>query len=135
MSAATPAGPLAAVLQAPLPSRAVSKTYELPRERSRRSPVTNGERKAGEGERGVALTPTLSRKAGEGEGSRAGGQVFAGGGQHLARLGAVGRADDAVALHLLDHARSAVVADLQPPLDVRDRRLARVAHDRNRLIV
>jgi hypothetical protein len=30
--------------------------------------------------------------------------------QHLARLGAIGRADDALALHALDHPRRAVAA-------------------------
>jgi hypothetical protein len=44
-------------------------------------------------------------------------QVLAGRRDDLARLGAVGGADDALALHLLDHAGRAVVADLQPALD------------------
>ena len=45
------------------------------------------------------------------------------------------RADDAVALHPLDQPRGAVVADLQPALDHRDRRQPRLAHQPHRLVV
>ena len=45
------------------------------------------------------------------------------------------RTHHARCLHFLDHARGAVVADLEAALDVGDRRLARFRHDGHGLIV
>src|SRR5437763_1089118 len=55
--------------------------------------------------------------------------------QNLALSGVVGPADDAFLLHALDDRGSAVVADLQAPLDVAGRGLAVAKNDGNRLIV
>ena len=46
-----------------------------------------------------------------------------------------GRRHDALALHALDHARGAVVADAQPPLQPGDRRLAVLGHQAHGLVV
>ena len=49
--------------------------------------------------------------------------------EHLPRLGAVRGAEHALALHLLDDAGRAVVADLQVALDEAGRRLALAADE------
>ena len=53
--------------------------------------------------------------------------------QHFARLAAVGRPDDAVALHHVENARGAAVAQAQTPLQRGSRRLAHLAAPRARL--
>src|SRR5690606_14682736 len=45
------------------------------------------------------------------------------------------RTDQSRRLHAFDHARGAVVPDLQPPLDAGDRGLARLQHDLHGLVV
>src|SRR5437867_973487 len=55
--------------------------------------------------------------------------------QHLALADVVGRADDALALHALDDAGGAVVADLQIALDEACAALAFARHERNGLVV
>src|SRR5690348_18358146 len=55
--------------------------------------------------------------------------------QDLALADVVGRADHALALHALDDARGAVVADLQVPLDEAGRGFAFAQHQVDRLIV
>ena len=47
----------------------------------------------------------------------------------------LGRADDAVAFHLLDQARGAVVTDAQVALHAGDRCASGFGHDRDRLVV
>ncbi len=56
-------------------------------------------------------------------------------GEHFAGFGAVGRAHETVALHALDHARGAVVADAHLTLEHRDADLPHLRHDRHRLAV
>src|SRR2546423_6692673 len=58
-----------------------------------------------------------------------------GGNQHLPVAIRLHRRHHAGALHVLDQARSAVVADAQMPLHQRDRRPARAQHDVDRLVV
>ena len=42
--------------------------------------------------------------------------------------------DHPVEFHLLNDARSAIVSDLEAPLNIGDRRIPRLGHDRNRLV-
>src|SRR2546428_4732615 len=53
----------------------------------------------------------------------------------LSWTGAIGWHHHPIALHLLDHPRGPVVADSQPPLDHRDRRLPGLDHDSHCLVV
>src|SRR5512147_12972 len=53
----------------------------------------------------------------------------------VAGLGALLRTDHPIVLHLLDHARRAVIADLEPALEVGDRGVARLGDDLERAIV
>src|SRR5262249_25754119 len=55
--------------------------------------------------------------------------------EDLARLRPDLRPDHALVLHVLDDARCPVVADLQPALHVRDRGVARLRDQRDRLVV
>ena len=55
--------------------------------------------------------------------------------QHLARLAAGGRRDEAFHLHHVDEPRGAAEADAQPALQVRNRRLAALDDDARRLVV
>src|SRR5439155_11828962 len=50
-------------------------------------------------------------------------------GDHFTRPRAGGRRHDALALHALDHAGGAIVADAEPPLEPGERRLAVLGHE------
>src|ERR1700722_18398951 len=55
--------------------------------------------------------------------------------QHVARTAAVGRADDPVALHHVENARRAPIAQAQAPLQRGRRGLAHVAHHAHGILI